>query len=107
MPSVTTVPAAARPSPNFNAEAATEAYLGQISASSKARSDAYFEGGYWLILWDFLVSAVIYWAMLHFRWSATIRDRAERISRNRTLQTFLYWIGFLVVTTILVTVQVV
>jgi STE24 endopeptidase len=101
MPSVTTVPAAARPSPNFNAEAATEAYLGQISASSKARSDAYFEGGYWLILWDFLVSAVIYWAMLHFRWSATIRDRAERISRNRTLQTFLYWIGFLVVTTIL------
>ena len=59
MPSVTTVPPAAQFSPNFNVDAATEAYLAQIPASSRARSDAYFEGGYWLILWDFLYGAAI------------------------------------------------
>jgi hypothetical protein len=44
MPSVIQVPPEAQPSPNFNAEAATNAYLAQIPADSKARSDAYFEG---------------------------------------------------------------
>jgi STE24 endopeptidase len=50
MPSVVQVPAAALPSDHFDAEAATEAYLAQIPAAAKTRSDAYFEGGYWLIL---------------------------------------------------------
>lgn len=101
MPSVTTVPEAARPLPGFSAEQATEAYLAQIPASASARSDAYFEDGYWLILWDFLCAAVIYFAMLHLGWSAWVRDRARRVSGNLSLQTFLYWIGFLVITTVL------
>src|ERR1039458_3697149 len=54
MPSVTTVPPEAQPSPNFSVEAATDAYMARIPASARARSNAYFEGGYWLILWDFL-----------------------------------------------------
>jgi hypothetical protein len=54
MPSVIQVPPEAQPSANFNAEAATNAYLAQIPANARARSDAYFEGGYWMILWDFL-----------------------------------------------------
>ena len=57
MPSVIVVPPEAQPSLNFNADAATEAYLAQIPAAARARSDAYFEGGYWLILWDFLYGA--------------------------------------------------
>jgi len=101
MPSVTTVPEAALPSPGFNAEKATEAYLAQIPASARGRSDAYFEGGYWLILWDYLAAAVIYFAMLRFGWSAWIRDRTQGVSRNLSLQTFLYWIGFLIITTVL------
>src|ERR1700739_896497 len=76
MPSVVTVPAEAQPSDHFNAEAATDAYLAQIPATARARSDAYFEGGYWLILWDFLVSMVIYWLLLHFGWSAAMRNFA-------------------------------
>jgi STE24 endopeptidase len=54
MPSVIQVPPEAQPSPHFDATAATNAYLAQIPADKTARSDAYFEGGYWLILWDFL-----------------------------------------------------
>ncbi|MGA8524546.1 MAG: hypothetical protein WB629_00600, partial [Candidatus Sulfotelmatobacter sp.] len=74
MPSVIQVPPEAQPSPNFNAEAATNAYLAQIPADSRARSDAYFEGGYWMILWDFLYGAVVLLLLLNLRWSAAMRD---------------------------------
>jgi STE24 endopeptidase len=50
MPAVITIPAEAQPSDSFSAEAAANAYLAQIPAAARARSDAYFEGGYWLIL---------------------------------------------------------
>ena len=101
MPSVTTVPAAAQPSPNFNVEAATDAYLAAIPASARARSDAYFEGGYWLILWDFLCGAAISLLLLNLRWSAAMRNLAERITRFKPLQTWIYWIEYLVVTFVL------
>src|SRR5271165_324053 len=64
MPSVVTVPEAAKASDHFDVDAATNAYLSEIPAAARARSDAYFEGGYWLILWDFLMSAVILWILL-------------------------------------------
>jgi STE24 endopeptidase len=101
MPSVIVVPPAAQPSANFDPQAATEAYLAEIPPAAKARSDAYFEGGYWLILWDFLVGAIIAIILLNFRWSAGMRDRAEKITRFKPLQTLLYWLQYLVVTSIL------
>jgi STE24 endopeptidase len=101
MPSVLTVPAAAQPSDHFDPEAATNAYLNEIPASARARSDAYFEGGYWLILWDFLMNVIIYWILLHFRWSAKMRDFAERVTRFKPLQTFLYWTQFIAISFVL------
>jgi STE24 endopeptidase len=100
-PAVIVIPPAAQPSAHFDAEAATNAYLAQISPEAKARSDAYFEGGYWLILWDFLYAVAIAVILLHFRWSAAMRDRAERLTRFKPVQTFLYWLQYLVVTTLL------
>src|ERR1700722_17072048 len=73
----------------------------EIPAGAGAKSDAYFEGGYWLILWDFLYGAVMYLLLLHFRWSAKMRNFAERIARFKPLQTLIYWMEFLIVTTIL------
>ena len=101
MPDVIQVPMAAQPSEHFNADAATEAYLAQIPASARSRSDAYFEGGHWLILWDFLYGAALYLFLLHFGWSAAMRNFAERVTRFKPLQTFIYWTEFLIVTTIL------
>jgi STE24 endopeptidase len=101
MPDVIQVPAAAQPSDHFDADAATDAYLAEIPASARSRSDAYFEGGYWLILWDFLYAVAIYWLLLHFGWSASMRDFAERVTRLKPLQTLIYWVEFMVVTTIL------
>ena len=101
MPTITTVPPGAQPSPDFNALKATDAYMALIPASSKARSDAYFEGGYWLILWDFLYGAAVSLLLLNFRWSAAMRDLAERITRFRFLQTFIYWVEYLILTSAL------
>jgi STE24 endopeptidase len=96
-----TIPAAAQASDHFDVDAATEAYLAEMPASAQSRSDAYFEGGYWLQLWDFLYGAVVALLLLNLRWSAAMRNLAERITRFRWLQTFLYWVEYLVLTTIL------
>src|SRR5215212_1232326 len=65
-------PGAARPA--FDPEAATEAWLARLSPAQRARSDAYFEGGYWIDLWDFLWGLGIAWLFLGTRLSARLRD---------------------------------
>ena len=102
MPSVIQVPAEAQASPHFDATVATNAYLAQIPPDKTARSDAYFEGGYWMILWDFLYGAVVALLLLNLRWSARMRDLAERFTRFKPVQTFVYWLQYLVLTSILV-----
>lgn len=101
MPTITSVPAGAQASPNFNADAATEAYLALIPPEAKARSDAYFEGGYWMILWDFLYLAVVMLILLNLGWSAGMRNLAERITRFKPLQTLIYWIEYIVLVSIM------
>ena len=95
------IPAAARPSPTFDVVAATDAYLAEIPPAAKARSDAYFEGGYWLILWDFLYGAIIALILLQFGWSAAMRNLAERLTPLGPLRTALYWVQYLIVISIL------
>ena len=98
---ITKVPKAAQPSDRFDVDAATDAYMALMPASAKARSDAYFEGGYWLILWDFLIGAVIALLLLNLGWSAAMRNLGERITRFKWLQTFLYWVQYLLLTSLL------
>ncbi len=96
-------PAAVRASapPAFDVKAATDAYLAKVPADKRARSDAYFEGGYWLILWHFLYSSAVFLLLLRTRLSARMRDLAERITRRRPLQTALYFVQFLVAVSLL------
>lgn len=101
MPSVIQVPAEAQPSAHFDATAATNAYLAQIPADKTARSNTYFEGGYWLILWDFLYGVVIALILLNLRWSARMRDLAERVTRFKPVHTFVYWLQYIILTSIL------
>src|SRR5271168_3023385 len=102
MPSVIQVPAEAQASPHFDATAATNAYMAQIPADKTARSDAYFEGGYWLILWDFLYGAAVCLLLLNLRWSARMRDLSERVTRFKPIHTFVYFLQYLILTTILI-----
>lgn len=93
-PAAPAVPAAAQAGPGFTAETATQAYLATIPPDKKARSDAYFEGGYWLILWNFLYGAGVLLILLASGVSARFRDIAERLTRRSGLQTWLYWAQF-------------
>lgn len=95
------IPAAAQASDHFDADAATEAYLAWMPADAQARSNAYFEGGYWFILWDFLYGVVVALLLLNLRWSAAMRNFAERLTRFKPIQTFIYWAEYLVVTFVL------
>jgi STE24 endopeptidase len=85
----------------FDVKTAVDAYLAKVPAEQRARSDAYFEGGYWLILWDFLATAVVMWLLLRFKWSARMRDLAERITCFRPLQTALYSVQLIVLVSLL------
>jgi STE24 endopeptidase len=87
--------------PSFDVNAAVETYLAKMPPAERARSNAYFEGGYWLILWDFLSTVFVMWLLLRFRWSARMRNLAERITRFRPLQTAIYWIQFLIAMSVL------
>lgn len=100
-PPAAIVPAAAQTSDHFDAVAATDAYLAQLPAEAKTRSDAYFEGGYWLLLWDFLYGAALSLLLLSLRWSAGMRNLAERITRFKALQSLIYWAEYLLATTVL------
>ena len=68
----TATPAAAP----FNVEAATQAYINTLTPAQRAKSDAYFEGGYWLQLWGVLyalgVAAVFLSAGLSRRLKALV-----------------------------------
>jgi STE24 endopeptidase len=86
---------------HLDVEAATDAYLATLPSDRKAQSDAYFEGGYWLLLWDFLMAAVIYLLLLATGLSARMRDVAERMTGSPALQSMLYWVQFLIVVTVI------
>ncbi|HKM85728.1 MAG TPA: M48 family metallopeptidase [Terriglobales bacterium] len=85
----------------FNVNAAVEAYLAKMPPGQRARSNAYFEGGYWFLLWDFLCTVIVMWLLLRFRWSTRMRNLTEAITRIRPFQTALYWIQFIVVVSVL------
>jgi STE24 endopeptidase len=81
--------------------AATRAWLDTVPADKRARSDAYFEGGYWLILWNFLIAVAISLVLLGTRISARLRDFAERTTRSRPLQVALYALPYVVISAVL------
>jgi STE24 endopeptidase len=75
-------------------DAATMAYLHQLAPEAAARSDAYFEGGYWLVLWDALLGVVIALILLRTGFAARMRDVAERITRFKFLQTSIFAVEY-------------
>jgi len=89
-----------RAAPAFDVNGAVETYLAKMPPAERAQSNAYFEGGYWLQLWDFLSTVLVMWLLLRFRLSMRMRDLAERIARFRPLQTAIYWVQFIILVTL-------
>ncbi|HSH39984.1 MAG TPA: M48 family metallopeptidase [Chthoniobacterales bacterium] len=98
-PTLVVVPAAAQ---NVSDPvAATRAWLDTVPTDKRERSDAYFEGGYWLILWNFLLSAAMSLLLLGTRISARMRDFAERTSRFKFVQVLIYAVPYILITSLL------
>jgi STE24 endopeptidase len=86
----------------FDPEATTQAYLATLKGAARAQSDAYFEGGYWLLLWGTLVAALSDYLLLRTGWSARFRGWAERVTQRRFLQSMLYAVPYTVVSALIV-----
>jgi STE24 endopeptidase len=93
-------PQTATATAHLDPDAATAAYLARLSPEARVRSDAYFEGGYWLILWDFLAGLAVAWLFLGTRLSSRIRDWAERITSSTGLQTAIYSAVYLLISSV-------
>jgi STE24 endopeptidase len=64
-------------------QAATQAYLDRLPADVRQRSNAYYEGGYWLQLWNLLLGLGIAALMLAGRRAARVRDACARFTGQR------------------------
>jgi STE24 endopeptidase len=81
--------------------AATQAWLDSVPQDKREKSDAYFEGGYWLLLWNYLVAAGISIFLLSSQISARLRDSSERLTRSKTLQIACYSVVYLLLVYVL------
>ena len=75
--------------------AATQAWLDSVPRNQREKSDAYFEGGYWLILWYFLLTAAISAFLLASRFSARLRDFSECVTKVKNFQVACYAVPYL------------
>lgn len=85
-----------------NPTAATKAWLDSVPQDKRENSDAYFEGGYWLLLWDYVVAAGISILLLASHISARLRDFSDSLTRSRTLQVACYSLVYLVLVYVLI-----
>ena len=89
------IPAAAQLGAGFDPDAATTAYLELLSPHQRLLSDRYFEGGYWLQLWEVLWTVGACALLLLTGVSRWMSERAHRMSRRTWIATALYVAGFL------------
>ncbi|HYH44753.1 MAG TPA: hypothetical protein VEG34_03650, partial [Thermoanaerobaculia bacterium] len=95
-------PSAAAPAaPALDPEAATEAYLDRLTLEQRERSDSYFEGGYWILLWELLYGLGVAWLLLGSGLAARLRDRLEGLTRLRFLQSALFGAAYILIATLL------
>jgi STE24 endopeptidase len=81
--------------------AATQAWLATVPQDKREKSDAYFEGGYWLILCNFLLAAGISIFFLASRISARLRDFAEHATNFKSLHVAYYAVPYLIIVYVL------
>jgi Zn-dependent protease with chaperone function len=81
--------------------AATQTWLNSVPQDKREKSDAYFEGGYWLLLWNYLVATAISILLLFSRISARLRDFSERLTKSKTLQVSCYIIPYVLLAFVL------
>ncbi len=94
------IPEAAKPGPNFDVDAATESYLNLLSPEQRAKSDAYFEGGYWVGFFGGLYGLAVAAILLLSGLSRRMREVGVKFFKKPFLISMVYvtlWllVGFL------------
>lgn len=84
------IPAAAQPGPSFDVDAATQAYLDLLSPQQRKLSDQYFEGGYWVQLWELLWSVGSCVLLLVSGASRRMSQFSQRFSQAKWISTPIY-----------------
>ncbi len=87
--------------PAFDVQEATQAYLDTMSPEQKAKSDAYFEGGYWLTLWNFLFGLFVAWLLLAKGLSNWMYQNANKISGKTNVINLVYAAQYMLITFII------
>lgn len=86
----------------FDPELATKAWMATLDGAARAKSDAYFEGGYWLILWGALAGIAADLIILRLGWAAGLSARVQRFTRKKWLQSMLFAVPYLLLASLLV-----
>ena len=87
--------------PAFDPETATQAYLATLDGAARARSDAYFEGGYWLILANFVIGLIVAGILLQTGFAKTLRDKLRAAVKFNWLTTLVFATVYSLITSIL------
>jgi STE24 endopeptidase len=86
----------------FDPELATQAWMATLNGAARTKSDAYFEGGYWLTLWGALAAIAADLVILRMGWAAGLSARVRRLTGKKPLQSLLFAIPYLLLAALLV-----
>jgi STE24 endopeptidase len=92
------IPAAAEPGAGFDVDKATQAYIDLLSPEQRRSSDQYFEGGYWLQLWDVVWTVGACVLLLVTGLSRRMNLFSQRLTRRRWVSTMIYVALFVIAT---------
>jgi STE24 endopeptidase len=84
----------------FNIDSATQTYLNMLSPEQKAKSDAYFEGGYWLQLWSLLYGLGVAFVFLRLGLGKQLKKIAGKV-KNQNLQNLIYIVLYILLSWVL------
>jgi STE24 endopeptidase len=87
--------------PTFDVGRATDAYIATVPADDRAKSDAYFEGGYWIEFWSTLITVAVCALLLRIRFAARVRELAAARGAGPFLQSLVVAAAFIAVLSLL------
>ncbi|MFO7368774.1 MAG: M48 family metallopeptidase [Bacteroidales bacterium] len=76
----------------FDSQAATTEYLNSISPEQKEKSDSYFEGGYWISIWNLVLEIAIALVFLFglSQWIMKTASKAKKPGIQKLIYVLLY-----------------
>jgi len=85
----------------FDAHDATEVFLGSVSAEAETNTNGYVDAGYQIMVIAVVVDIILALVLLRFGFAKKWREIAERITRRKFLQAFIYMPIYLAVTMVI------